>query len=388
MSFPPALRPFPTKSNLVLILLFLAVAGCSGRRVSEEQGPVIRVGHMGPLTGGAAFLGQEQLNFTKVAVEIFNEETGLNVQVVEGDTMLSPDEGKVVAERFVEDGSILAVIGPAGSQVCDSVQPTFEAAGLPHITPSCTNPRLTNPGTSTFFRPIPTDADQGPTDAQFMVNDLGASSFFLVDDQSSYAVGLTDEVAAELERMGISEIRRASVSQEDEDFSSLAVAIVVANSDIVFFPGQIAGQLVNLIVRLREQGWEGTYFLPDGGFDISWVEAAGAAAEETYVSFFAPDSHLVPSMAEYNARYEEKFGSFGSFGGPSALSARIALEAIQRCNAAGSISRECVRNEIAATNVQSSILEYSISFDDNGQLDGGRFFLYRVEEGAFVLLGS
>ncbi len=361
----------------------IVLAACGGAQAPQ----VISLGHMGPLTGGAAFLGQEQLNFTKVAVEIFNEETGLNVQVVEGDTMINPDEGKIVAERFVADDTIFAVIGPAGSQVCAATQPVFEEAGLAHITPSCTNPDLTNPGTATFFRPIPTDADQGPTDARWMVEQLGATSAYLVDDQSSYAVGLADQVEAALNSLGVADVQRASVTQEETDFSSLATTIVNANSDVVFFPGQISGQLGNLIARLREQGWEGTYFLADGGFDISWTEAAGAAAEGVYVSFFAPDPHDVPSMSEYNSRYEEQYGEFGAFGGPSALAARIALDAIKACVDSDNLTRQCVRDGIAATNITSSILEFGVSFDSNGQLNGGQFFIYQVQNGAFVLVG-
>ncbi len=372
---------------LAILMILLGGAACTRQAPPQASEPAIMIGHMGPLTGGAASIGQEQLNFTRVAVQIFSEQTGLEVQIVEGDTMLNPDEGRAVAERFAADDSILAVIGPAGSQVCEAVQPIFADAGLAQITPSCTNPALTNPGTPTFFRPIPTDADQGPTDARYMLDELGATSVFLINDQSTYAVGLNEQLTEALQSLGMEDIQRAEVTQQDPDFSSLAVTIVVANSDIVFFPGQIAGQLVNLIVRLREQGWEGIYFLPDGGFDITWVEAAGAAAEDTYVSFFAPDSHNVASMSEYNRRYEEQYGEFGSFGGASALSARIALEAIQRCQTRGTLTRGCVRDEIAGTNIQNSILEYPVSFDEQGQLEGGQFFIYRVVDGAFVLIG-
>ncbi len=374
--------------RFVFIALFataaVLLAACApGAQAPEE----IKIGHMGPLTGGAAFLGQEQLNFTKVAVEIFNEESGMNVEVVEGDTMINADEGRIVAERFLADDGIFAVVGPAGSQVCEATQPVFEEGGLVHITPSCTRTTLTDPGTATFFRPIPTDADQGPTDGRWMVEEVGAASAFLVDDQSSYAVGLTDEVEAALNDLGVTEVERASITQEETDLSSLATTIVADNPDVVFFPGQISGQLGSLIARLREQGWEGQYFLADGGFDISWIESAGEASEGTYVSFFAPDPHDVPSMDEYTSRYEDQYGEFGAFGGPSALSARTALLAIQSCVEGGELTRQCVIDEVGATDIDNSILEYPVSFDGNGQLQGGQFFIYQVQSGEFVLVG-
>lgn len=368
----------------VLAAMAFLLAACGGAAQAPEE---IKIGHMGPLTGGAAFLGQEQLNFTKVAVEIFNEETGMNVQVVEGDTMINADEGKIVAERFIADDTLFAAVGPAGSQVCEATQPTYADGGLAHITPSCTRISLTDPGTDTFFRPIPHDGAQGPTDARWMVEEIGASSAFLVDDQSSYAVGLTDEVAAALAELNVTDVERASVTQDETDMSSLATNITASDPDVVFFPGQISGQLGSLIGRLREQGWEGTYFLADGGFDISWIESAGDAAEGTYVSFFAPDPHDVPSMEEYTSRYEEQYGEFGAFGGPAALSARIALLAIQSCSEDGDLTRQCVIDGIAATEIENSILEYPVSFDENGQLEGGQFFIYQVQDGEFVLVG-
>jgi branched-chain amino acid transport system substrate-binding protein len=346
----------------------------------------IKIGFMGPLTGGAAFLGTEQLNFAKVATQIFNEETGFNVQVVEGDTMIDPDEGKIVAERLIADDSILAVVGPAGSQVCEAVQPLFEAAGMVHITPSCTRVSLTEPGTATFFRPIPTDGDQGPTDANYMVDVLGVTSAYLVDDQSSYATGLTDEVAAALEAAGVTDIQRASVTQQDTDFSSLVTSIIAAGSDVVFFPGQISSQLGTVSAQLREQGYDGIYFLADGGFDISWVETAGDSAEGTYLSFFAPDPRFVPQARDITTRYDATYGEFGAFGGPAALSARIVLEAIQRCSDAGDLTRACVITETAATNMDDSLLGIPVSFGQGNQVNGGSFFIFQVQDGNFVLV--
>ena len=356
-----------------------------GERESKA-GIDIKIGFMGPLTGGAAFLGQEQLNFAKTAVQLFNEKTGFNVQVAEGDTEINPDTGKIVAERFIADDSILAVVGPAGSQVCEATQPVFEAAGMVHITPSCTRVSLTDPGTATFFRPVPHDGLQGPTDANYMVNVLGANSAYLVDDQSSYATGLTDEVEAALNAAGVTDVQRASVTQQDTDFSSLVTTILASNAYVVFFPVQIASQLGNLAAQLREQGFQGTYFLADGGFDISWVESAGDSAEGTYLSFFAPDPHFVAQARDLTTRYEAQYGDFGAFGGPSALSADIILGAVERCFDAGNLTRACVVEETAATNLSDSVFGIPVSFGPGNQINGGQFFIFQVQDGNFVLV--
>jgi len=353
---------------------------------TEAEPTTIKIGIVTVLTGGAGFLGIEQRNMAKVTVDLFNEETGLNVELVEGDDMLSPDEGKIVADRFVADPDIYAVIGPAGSQVCESTQPIFEEAGLAHITPSCTDVSLTDPGTATFFRPIPKDDDQAKTDATFMVENLGAGSVFLLDDQSSYGVGLTDGLEQELTALGAT-VERDSVTPEETDFSSVVTAVLGAETDVVFIASQIAGQITALAVQLREQGYEGIYFTGDGGFDLTWVEPSGDAANGTYVSTFAPDPHDIPQMEEFVARFQEEIDDkFGPFAAGSALATRIALEAVQRCLEAGDLSRACVRNEVAATNMEESILGFPVSFGPGNQIEGSEFTLYQVEDGKFALV--
>ena len=350
---------------------------------------VIKLGFLGPLTGGAAFVGEEQLGFVQVAVDLFNERTGLNVVVEPGDTEINPDTGRIVAERQAADDEIFVVVGPAGSQVCESTQPVFAEAGLAHLTQSCTRTDLTDPGTATFFRPIPTDAAQSATIAEHMINTLGITSIYMVDDQTSYATGLADELEALLVDGGVADIQRASVTQEETDFSSIATAVIAANSDVVFFPSQIEAQIATLTVQLREQGYEGVYYLPDGGFAIGWVDTAGAAAEGAYVTFFSPDPNLVPTMAPYNERYAAEYSeSFGAFGGAAAFTAYIALDAIETCVAAGDVSRACIVDALGNMDLATTPLGLPVRFDEHNQNEFGAFSLFQIQDGAFTLLSE
>ncbi len=350
---------------------------------------VIKIAFAGPLTGGAAFVGEEQLGFVQVAVDLFNERTGLNVVVEAGDDEMNPDTGRILAERQVADDEIFVVIGPAGSQVCEATQPVFEAAGLAHLTQSCTRTTLTDPGTSTFFRPIPTDADQSATIADHMLNTLGVTSIYMVDDQSSYAIGLSDELEALLADGGVADIQRASVTQEETDFSSLVTAVIATNPDVVFFPTQIEAHISTMAIQLREQGYEGIYYLPDGGFATGWVEAAGAASEGAYVTFFAPDPNLVPTMAPYNERYAAEYSeTFGAFGGAAAFTAYIALDAIETCVAAGDVSRACIVDALGNMDLATTPLGLPVRFNDNNQNEFGAFSLFQIKDGAFTLLSE
>ncbi|MEZ4870044.1 MAG: branched-chain amino acid ABC transporter substrate-binding protein [Caldilineaceae bacterium] len=346
----------------------------------------VTIGFMGPLTGGAAFIGQEMLGFAKAVAQIYSEQWGIEVNIVEGDTEINPDVGKIVAEQFVANEAIIGVVGPAGSQVCEATQPVFADAGLAQVTPSCTATSLTQPGTPTFFRPIPTDADQSKTIAGYLLDTLGVTSVYLVDDQSSYSVGLDDEVEVLLTDAGVS-VERASVTQEETDFSSVVTAIMAAGVDAVLFPSQIENQEGTLAVQLHEQGYEGIYFLADGGFSLNWVGNAGEAAEGAYVTFFSPDPNLVPAAADMNARYRAITGAeeFGAFGGAGGLTTQVLLEAVGVCVQSGDVSRACVVDALGNLNLESTVLGIPISFGEGNQAAGG-FSLFQVQDGAFVLL--
>ncbi|MFN8490037.1 MAG: branched-chain amino acid ABC transporter substrate-binding protein [Caldilineaceae bacterium] len=385
----------------LLVVLALVSAACQPVTPNQAAQPAapaaasgsktIKIGLMSPLTGGAAFLGQEQKGFAKVALDIFNERTGLKVEMVEGDTELNPDTAKTVADRMVSDSDIVVVVGPAGSQECEATKPIFAKAGLAHLTHSCTRTDLTakDKVTPTFFRPIPRDADQSKTDAAFMLNTLKVKSAYLVDDQSSYATGLDDELAAALKAGGVTDIQRASVKNDDTDFSSLVTQIIDAKSDVVFFPGQIGNQLSTLATQLSEQGFKGTYFLADAGFSPDVLKAGGKALEGAYVSVFSPDPAQVPDAKDYTDRYAKEFNKdFGAFGGASALTTYVALDAVERCSKAGAVTRQCVIDMLKTTKLDKTPLGVPISFDENNQVANSKFFLFQVKDGKFTAVNQ
>ena len=351
----------------------------------------IKIGLMSPLTGGAAFLGQEQKGFAQVAIEIFNERTGMKIQLVEGDTELNPDTAKTIADRLVSDADVMVVVGPAGSQECEATKPIFAKAGLAHLTHSCTRTDLTSKekATSTFFRPIPRDSDQSKTDAAFMLDKLKVKSAYLVDDQSSYSTGLDDELAAALKAGGMTTIQRASVKQDDTDFSSLVTQIMDAKVDVVFFPGQIAGQLSTLAIQLNEQSYKGIFFMADGGFSPDVLKAGGKALAGAYVSVFSPDPGQVPSAKPYTDRYVKEFSKeFGAFGGASALTTYVALDAIERCSKAGAVTRDCVVKMLKSTDLKETPLGVPVKFDENNQSSVSKFFLFQIKDGKYVLVNN
>src|SRR5215211_7971937 len=244
---------------LLVAALAIAAAGCGGD--DDEEGAATsggatetgggqaasctgKIAVMGPFTGDAASIGQEQLNFTKYAVERFNEDNGSDFTLEEMDTQLDPAQASTGAQRIVSNDDILGVLGPAGSQEVDAVGPIFTRENLAFISPSATDTKLTESGKyPTFFRDVPNDAAQGPTDAEFMADTLDAKTVWVIDDQSSYSTGLADSATSALEDAGIT-VKRESISQKQTDFSALVSR--VKDADVTFLPWQLGSQAQTL----------------------------------------------------------------------------------------------------------------------------------------------
>ena len=377
-----------TLLGLVLVLgLSLLAAGCGGdddddaasdttAATTDDGGSAPAecngsVGVMAPITGDAASIGTEQLNFTKFAVSQYNQDNGTSFELVEGDTQLDPAQASTVAQRFVSDDSILAVIGPAGSQEVEAVGPIFTRENLGFISGSATRTSLTMSGDfPTFSRVVPNDDAQGPTIGEYISEELGADAVFIVDDQTSYSTGLADSATESLEGADVT-VSRESVNQDQNDFSALVSN--VGDADVVFLPWQLANKAQVFAQQLAEQGSDAVIFGSDGLFSGDFTQ------EGSYVSSFAPDIKGIESSAELVAGYEAEYGEFTStFGPPMYAATQAALAAISAACEDGEPTREAVAENIRATDQQDSILGDAIGFDDNGDVEGARFYIFRV----------
>ena len=340
------------------------------------------IGIMGPFTGDVAAIGQEQLNWAKFAVDQFNEERGTTFTLVEGDTQLDPAQAATVAPQFVSNSDIQAVVGPAGSQEVEAVGSIYGNAGMAFISPSATATNLTE-DFDTFFRVVPTDADQGPTDATYMAEELGAQNVLIIDDQSSYSTGLADSTTAALEEAGVT-VSRESVSQDQTDFSAL-VSAVADDTDIVFLPWQVAANAQLFGNQLAEQGKEAVIFGSDGLFSPDDFKIAGS-----YVSSFAPDISGLddPAIQELAAAFEEEYGDFGTFGPPTFAATTVVMEAATAvCEGGEEPTREAILEQMPETNLEESILGQPITFTENGDIEDATFFIFQVaEDGSYELV--
>src|SRR3954469_2778405 len=320
------------KKAFVLALAVLATsvvaASAQGSRTASARSlanfncsKTITLPFVTPLTGGAGFLGAEQMSWAKYAVKTLAPGLGLKVKLVGGDTPVEqgPAPAQTLAQKYIGTPSVLAVLGPSTSGAVAASTKAYYAAKLAHISPSATRTSLTKgtggtqySGSPAFFRDVPGDYIQGPSDANFMINSLHVKKVVVMDFQEPYSLGLASAVETTLKAAGVSTIH-LSAPNTTTDYSAY-VTKVPGDADIVFFPTQKPGDAQTFAQQLLEQGKKAKVFGGDGSNDASAFKAPGS-----YVSNFAPDITGIKADAGIIAGWKKDNPgkSVGSFGPPS-----------------------------------------------------------------------
>jgi branched-chain amino acid transport system substrate-binding protein len=377
----------------------LAVAGCGSSSTSSTSSSssstagaggsastkscVASIGFEGPITGPAAPVGGDQLHFAELAVSTDNAANNTKITLIQGDTQLQPAQATTVSQQFISNNSIVAVVGPAGSQEVKAVGPAMGRAGLAFISGSATNPALTTGPNPTFFRVVSKDSVQGPQDANYIVKTLHPKAIMIVDDQEVYSTGLVSSMIPVFQQAGI-KVDHESVSQKVTDFSSL-VAKVTPDTTVVVLPWQLAVNAQQFGRNLQQQHKSAVIFGTDGLFDPKSFTISGS-----YVSTFGPDITGIPADAAIVAAATSKWGSFSTFGPPTYAATHVIDEAIASvCKSGQTPSRSNVLAAIKQTNEATTILGQPISFDAHGDMVNARFFLFKINSsGKYQLIPS
>jgi branched-chain amino acid transport system substrate-binding protein len=355
----------------------------------------LKIAIVTPLTGGAAFLGQEQLSWVKLAVKQLAPQLGLKIQLLQGDTPVEQgiSPAQTLAQKYVSDPRVVGIVGPATSGGVAASSQTYFQAKMAHISPSATRTDLTytvagkREGTPAFFRVVPADNLQGPTDAAYMLKTLHVKKVVIFDFQEPYSQGLAAAVDAYLKAHGVTTIR-VSAPVSTTDFSSY-VTRVPSDASAVFFPTQQPPQAQTFAEQLVEQGKKAIMFSSDGSDAPSQYNKPGG-----YLSNFAPDITGIRADASIIAAWKKDNPGqqVGSFGPPAYGATQVLLDAIHLACVKGHgtlKSRADVFHQVKKVRIKNWILGGSFRFSTktNDPLNA-KFYIFKIQSnGSYKLVG-
>jgi branched-chain amino acid transport system substrate-binding protein len=346
-----------------------------------------------PLTGGGGFIGNDQLSWAKYAVKTLAPRYGLKIKLVTGDTPVEAGAApaQTLAQKYIADKNVVVILGPATSGGVAASSQTYFNAGLAHISSSATRTSLTKgdkrEATAAFFRVVPGDYIQGPSDAKFMIEKLKAKKVVVFDFQEPYSLGLADATEGVLKKGGVS-VSRQSVPNTVTDFSSF-VTKVPNDADVVFLPVQKPPDAQTFARQMLEQGKKAKVFGTDGSNDPDTFKVPGS-----YVSNFAPDISGIAADKAIIAGWKKDNPkkTLGSFGPPTYGAVQVILIAIKRaCTAGhGTISdRRAVLRQVKGVRVPNWILggNFRFSTKSNDPLNA-KFYIFQIQSnGTYKLVG-
>jgi len=265
--------------------LTFGVTACSS---SSDEGIVIA--YQGPLSGGEASTGTDELNAVKYAVKLFMAENpDIKVSVLPVDDQGDPAVAATVAPGVGTNENVLGVVGPAYSGATIASLPFYKDGGLVMISPSATRVSITDPaspdfGGPVFHRVVGKDDLQGPALAKYATDGISNPKVFIFDDQSAYAVPLAGFVTSGLKQIaGASVVGTDSVPNTTTDFAPTIAKIKKSRADVVIYTGYYS-QAAVFIKQLRDSGSKAVFAGGDGVFNQEYPKLAGDAAEGSKVT--------------------------------------------------------------------------------------------------------
>ncbi|MBQ3076340.1 MAG: ABC transporter substrate-binding protein [Clostridia bacterium] len=385
---------------LAMLMMLTLMVGCSssdegGEAEGETQGDaaggeaanddVIRIGIFEPLSGANAAGGQMEYEGIQVAHSVKGEVLGKKIELVPVDNKSDDVEAVAAAARLVDSEKVHVVIGSWGSSVAIAAGPTFEAAKVPAIGTSCTNPNVTL-GNDYYFRVCYLDDFQGTLLANYAKTNLGAAKAAVIYDVSdAYAVGLYKYFKEAFGEENI--VAEAKFNKGDQDFTAQISDVMSKNPDVIFAPSGYteAGLMMK---QARELGHNEILFLGADTWETeAMIEVGGDAVEACrFTTFFDANATPTAESEEFLKAYAAMFNGEQPKGAVTALGYDAYMAAVAAIEKAGSTDGTAIRDALAALEITG--VTGACKFDENGDAIKNSAVIKTVTDGKFTYVDT
>jgi branched-chain amino acid transport system substrate-binding protein len=353
-----------------LIPLSLAVAiGLTLAGAAEAQ---VKLGIAGPLTGPNAAFGAQLKNGGDQAVEDINAAGGIlgqKITVTYGDDVSDPKQGVSIANKFAADG-VKFVLGHFNSGVTMPASEAYQENGILEITPSATNPKITERGMWNVFRTCGRDDQQGAVAGDYIAKNFKGKKVAVVHDKTTYGQGLADETKKAMNAKGIKEVLYEGVNLGEKDFSALVSKIKASGADLVYWGGlHTEGGLI--VRQMRDQGVKAPLMGGDGITSDEFASVGGPGVEGTLMTY-GPDPRNRPEAKAVLDKFRAKKFEPESY----TLYSYAAVQIIkQAAEAAKSLDPKKVADQIKSGQKFKTVIG-EISYDKKGDVTRLDYVMY------------
>jgi branched-chain amino acid transport system substrate-binding protein len=282
---------------------------------------------------------------------------------------------------------VVANIGPQMSGEGKAMSAILSEADMATITPSSTNPDITNPkfasqyrpkGKAVYFRTVTTDAYQGPNMANYYAETLHAKTVYVLDDSGAYGVGIADSFSKRALEKGIKILGRDQLNPKEADYTTILTKIKGLNPDALYYGGvgqagvKLTKQAYDVIPKMPKGGGDGMYggtILTGGGFP---------AVDGWYATIAGPHLLENPEVQPFVQAFQKKFNKVPQDYSITAYDAALViLDAVKRVAATGKTpDRHNIRDAIQTSSLKT--MQGTISFDKNGDINSRVVSVFKI----------
>jgi branched-chain amino acid transport system substrate-binding protein len=388
---------------LALLLVVGLIAVLPGGGSAQQK--VVKIGLSLPITGADADGADVILKGAQMAIAEINEKGGVGGHKLEAVVFDSatpaagqydPAQAATNYKKFIADPMVLAAVGPVMSGEGKAISPIISEADMATVSPSSTNPDITDPkfkaqyrpkGKAVFFRTVTTDAYQGPNMANYLFNQLKVKSVYVLDDSGAFGVGIADSFERRAKELGIKVLGRDRLDPKEADYKTILTKIKGMNPDALYYGGvmqaaaKLAPQAYEVMPRVIKAGSDGIY-------DTSWPKQSGKEAiEGWYCTQASPELMTDPKLEAWVTKYKNVYKrDLTNYAITSYNAVMVIADAVDRTVKANKpLNRANIREAIQATKINSN--QGPIAFDENGDITNRTVSLYQVRDGAFKYVG-
>ncbi|MES9855468.1 MAG: branched-chain amino acid ABC transporter substrate-binding protein [Sedimenticola sp.] len=349
---------------------------------SVMAGETIKLGVAGPHSGDLASYGIPTIKAAELVVAEVNAKGGINgkqVELLVEDDVCKPELATNTATKLVSDG-VDVVLGHICSGATKAALPIYKSAGVIVMSPSATNPALTQSGDyPNFYRTIASDDAQAQTEVDFALNVLKVKRIAVIHDKGDYGKGLAEFAKLFLENSDKGEVvLYEGVTPGAVDYSAVVLKIKRSGAEAVIFGGYHP-EASKIVTQMRKKRMKTLFISDDGVKDDTFIKVAGKNAEGVYASGPQDNSKNPLSAAAIAAHKEAYKTDPGAFYENAYAAAQALLNAVEK---AGSSDYEAVRKALQSNKVATPVGD--INFDDRGDAMGVGFAMYQVQNGKYV----
>ena len=378
--------------NTKMIPLAGAIAFAFAGFASAADEQIVKIGHVGPISGNNAYIGKDSENGAKVAIDELNAKgliiggKKIKFELQGEDDAGDPKQGTAAAQKLV-DAKVSGVVGHINSGTTIPASKIYLDGGIPQISPAATNPKYTHQGFKTAFRVVANDGQLGGTLGRYAVQIGKAKRIAVIDDRTAYGQGIAEEFAKGVKgkASGQAEIvAQEYTNDKATDFSAILTKIKAQNPDLIFFGG-IVPVAAPMLRQMKQLGINAKFMGGDGICTDELIKLAGDSISDGQVvcaEAGGVEENQKSGMDAFRASYKKKFGADVQLYAPYAYDAVMVMaESMKKANSSDTAK---YLPELAKINYKG--ITGKIAFDANGDIKDGALTLFTYKNSKRVQL--